>query len=44
MVERVIGTIKNNTILKTPYQSLDEMEKIELNSYRSIILIEDTVR
>ena len=27
MVERVNGTIKNNTILKTQYQSLDEMKK-----------------
>lgn len=27
MVERVNGTIKNNTILKTHYQSLDEMKK-----------------
>lgn len=44
MVERVNGTIKNNTILKTQYQSLDEMKKDLTKFYRSIILIEDTVR
>jgi transposase-like protein len=32
MVERVNGTIKNNTILKTQYQSLEEM-KIDLSKF-----------
>lgn len=32
MVERANGTIKNNTILKTKYQSFDEM-KIDLNKF-----------
>ena len=32
MVERVNGTIKNNTILKTQYQSQEEM-KIDLNKF-----------
>jgi transposase InsO family protein len=34
MVERVNGTIKKNTILKTPYQSLEEM-KIDLTKFLS---------
>ncbi len=32
MVERANGTIKNNTILKTQYQSFDEM-KTDLNKF-----------
>jgi transposase InsO family protein len=42
MVERVNGTIKNNTILKTKYQNKDEMEADIMRFLSYTIYIEDT--